>query len=305
MLIVQLEAFLAVAERRSVSRAAKALYLTQPALSARLKNLERELGVDLFVRTSKGVRLTPAGHALRPFAQRILQTVADGRDVLAGLATGEAGRLVIGAAPAASTYLLPALVKRFHEARPNVRVVVLTGHSEEVLELVLREQVQVGLVRELGHPDVVAVPIFVDEVVLVVRPDHPFAQTGGIEVTDLGTARLILFDRTSSYFELTTPFFREAGFVPTGLMEVDNVEAAKKMVEQGLGAALLPRSAVAEELAAGGLVEVRMAGAPPVRRTISAIRRRRPVGPSALADAFLRAAEPPGAPQVAAAAGGR
>jgi DNA-binding transcriptional LysR family regulator len=299
VVIVQLEAFLAVAERRSVSRAAKALYLTQPALSARLKNLERELGVQLFVRTPKGVRLTPAGHALRPFAQRILQTLADGREALTELAAGEAGRLVIGAAPAASTYVLPALVRRFHEARPNVRVAVVTGHSEEVLELVLREQVQVGLVRELGHPDVVAVPIFVDEVVLVVRPDHPFAQAGSIDVTELGSARLILFDRTSSYFDLTMPFFREAGFVPTGLMEVDNVEAAKKMVEEGLGAALLPRSAVAEELAARTLAEVAVVGAPPVRRTICAIRRRRPVGPSELADAFLGAAEPVGLPRAA------
>jgi DNA-binding transcriptional LysR family regulator len=300
VLIFQLEAFLAVAERRSVSRAAKALYLTQPALSARLKNLERELGIDLFVRTPKGVRLTEAGEAFRPYAQRVLETLAQGREVLAGLATGEAGRLMIGAAPAAGAYLLPRLVKRFQDVHPGVQVHVVTGHSEDVLEMVLRERVQIGLIRELGHPDVVTVPIFVDEVVLVVVPDHPFAAAGEIELQDLDTARLILFDRTSSYFELTSPFFREAGFVPKGLMEIDNVEAAKKMVEEGLGAALLPRSAVADELDSGTLVEVKVTGAPPVRRTIAAIRRRRPVAPSALADAFLLTIQG-AAPQRAAA----
>jgi DNA-binding transcriptional LysR family regulator len=290
VLIAHLEAFLSVAEQRSVSRAARALYLTQPALSARLRNLERDLGAELFVRTSKGVRLTRAGHAFRPFAQRVLQTVAEGRRVLGELATGDGGRLVLGAAPAASAYLLPSLVKRFQKAHPEVKVIVLTGHSEEVLEMVLRERVQLGLVRELGHPDVVTVPISVDDVVLVVRPDHAFAAREAIPVDELDGARLIMFDRTTSYFELTSPFFRETGVVPRALMEVDNVEAAKKMVEHGLGAALLPRSAVAAELAAGSLIEIRITGAPPVQRTIAAIRRRESVNPSALADAFLRTA---------------
>jgi DNA-binding transcriptional LysR family regulator len=287
MLIAQLEAFLAVAERRGVSRAAKALYLTQPALSARLRNLERELGTELFVRTPTGVRLTQAGQAFRPIAQRILQTLADGRKVVSELADGEAGRLVLGAAPAASAYLLPGLVRRFRETHPDVRLVVHTGHSEEVLEMVRREQVQLGLVRDLGHPDVVATPVFEDEIVFVVPPGHPFAAAEQIRVADLEAARLILFDRTTSYFELTSPVFREAGFVPKGLLEIDNVEAAKKMVEHGLGPALLPRSAVTDELESGRLVEVPIADAPSVRRTITAIRRRRPVAPSTLAEAFL------------------
>jgi DNA-binding transcriptional LysR family regulator len=292
VLIAQLEAFLAVAEQRSVSRAARLLYLTQPALSARLRNLERDLGTDLFDRTPKGVRLTPAGHAFRPFAHRVLQTVAEGRRVLTELVSGDGGgRLVLGAAPAASTYLLPALVRRFQDAYPDVQIIVLTGHSEEVLEMVLRERVQLGLVRELGHPDVVTVPISVDDVVLVVRPDHAFAGREAIGVEELHGARLIMFDRTTSYHELTTPFFRETGVVPKALMEVDNVEAAKKLVQQGLGAALLPRSAVAEELAATSLVEVAITGAPPVRRTIAAIRRREPVASSVLAEAFLVTAQ--------------
>jgi DNA-binding transcriptional LysR family regulator len=292
MLIAQLEAFLAVAEQRSVSRAARLLYLTQPALSARLRNLERDLGAELFDRTPTGVRLTEAGHAFRPFAQRALQTVADGRRVLTELVSGDGGgRLVLGAAPAASTYLLPALVRRFQDAYPEVQIIVLTGHSEEVLELVLRERVQLGIVRELGHPDIVTVPISVDEVVLVVRPDHGFAAREAIGVEELDGARLIMFDRTTSYHELTTPFFRETGVVPKALMEVDNVEAAKKLVQQGLGAAMLPRSAVAEELAAATLVEVAITDAPPVRRTIAAIRRREPVASSTLAEAFLVTAQ--------------
>jgi DNA-binding transcriptional LysR family regulator len=286
ILLAQLEAFLAVAERRSVSGAAKALYLTQPALSARLRNLERELGTELFVRTPKGVRLTQAGHAFRPYAQRALQTLAEGRQLVAELSRGGAGQLTLGAAPALSTYALPPLLQRFQARYPNVQLIVRTGHSEEILEMVLREQVDLGLVREIRHGDVISVPIYEDEVVLVAHPQHSFAKRRTIRFGDLVAERLILFDRTSSYFELTSEFFRQ-GLVPPGLIELDNVEAAKKMVEHGLGAALLPRTSVAKELEAGTLVRVKIVGAPTLRRKIAAIRRRDSLAPSALADNFL------------------
>ena len=90
----------------------------------------------------------------------------------------------------------------------------------------------------------------------------------------MATARLILFDRTSSYYDLTNAFFREAGVAPAGVMELDNIDAAKQMVGQGLGVALLPHTAVASELADGRLVAVTIDGARPIRRRIAAIRRR-------------------------------
>ena len=90
MLLAQVEAFLTVAERRSVSGAAAVLYVTQPALTTRIKNLERELGVELFIRTPRGMRLTAAGRAFRPHAQRALQELAEGRELLRELREGAA-----------------------------------------------------------------------------------------------------------------------------------------------------------------------------------------------------------------------
>ena len=129
---------------------------------------------------------------------------------------GRVGELLVGAAPAISTYVLPLVLRRFQAEFPNVHLIVRTGHSEEVLELVLREQVQIGLVRELPHPAVESVPLYEDEIVLVVHPEHRFAEpsVSSIVVHELGEERLILFDRTSSYFVLTSTFFREAGVVP-------------------------------------------------------------------------------------------
>ncbi len=289
MLLAQIEAFLTVAERRSVSEAAGVLYVTQPALTTRIKNLERELGVQLFVRTPRGMRLTAEGRAFRSHAQRAVQALAEGRQLLHELREGRVGELLVGAAPAISTYVLPLVLHRFQAAFPNVHLIVRTGHSEEILEMVLREQVQVGLVRELPHPATTSQPLYEDEIVLVVHPGHRFASETSIAVAELAGERLILFDRTSSYFVLTSAFFREAGVVPRGVMELDNVDATKKMVEQDLGIAFLPYTAVRGALAAGTLREVAIAGYEPVRRPIVAIRRRDGVVPEDLVEGLLGA----------------
>src|SRR5919109_1262126 len=176
MRLDQLDAFVEVARRGSVSRAAEALFVTQPTLTARLKGLERHLDAKLFVRSHRGMRLSDAGRAFLPYAERTLDTVSTGRRLLAELARGEAGPLALGAAPAVSTYVLPRILTRFRSLHPKVSLAVRTGHSEEVLELVLREQVQIGLGRALRHPHVEAIPLYEDELVLVVDPKHRFAE---------------------------------------------------------------------------------------------------------------------------------
>jgi DNA-binding transcriptional LysR family regulator len=286
MLLAQVEAFLEVARLGNVSRAAEALYVTQPTLTARLKNLEAALGEQLFLRTGRGLRLTEAGRAFLPHAERAVRALREGEAAIGGLRRGEAGRLVVGAAPAVSTYVLPRLLRRFLAAVPGVRLVVRTGHSEEVLAMVLADEVQVGLVRALGHPEVASIPVYEDQLVLVVPPGHRFVD-GGIRLEDLGTEPLILFDRTSSYHELTNALFREAGVLPSSMMELDNIEAAKQMVAHGLGVALLPHIAVTAEVAAGTLAEVDVVGASPVRRQIVAIHRADGTGDSPLVRRFL------------------
>ena len=291
MLLAQVEAFLTVAERRSVSEAATVLFVTQPALTTRLKKLEQELGVALFTRTPRGMRLTAEGRAFRTHAQRAVRSLAEGTELLRELREGRVGELLLGAAPAISTYVLPLLLRRFQTAFPNVHLIVRTGHSEEILELVLREQVHLGLVRELPHPAISSTPLYEDEIVLVIHPGHRFAERPSIQVADLAAERLILFDRTSSYFVLTSAFFREAGIVPRGVMELDNVDATKKMVEHGLGIAFLPYTAVREELAHGSLQEVGIEGYDSVRRPIVAIRRRDAVVPEDLVAGLLAAVQ--------------
>src|SRR4029453_14558664 len=265
------------------------LFVTQPTLTARLKSLEQELDAVLFIRSKRGMRLSDAGRAFLPYAERALDTVATGRRMLDELARGETGHLALGAAPAVSTYVLPHILTRFRETHPRVSVAVRTGHSEEVLELVLREQVQVGLGRVLRHPQVEAIPLYDDALalVLVVHPGHPFATQSKIRADQRSDVQLILFDRTSSYHRLTSELFQQVGAVPRGIMELDNIDAAKKMVEQGLGVALLPHTAVSAELEGETLRAVTLADAPALRRRIAVFRRRDSGPASGVLEAFL------------------
>jgi len=283
----QLTGFVEIARRRRLGRAANELFITQPALTARIQRLEAELGVPLFLRTPAGMRLTDPGRAFLPYARRALDAIDEGRRVVAELAAGTAGHLAIGAAPAVGTYVLPALLKRFADEHPRVRLTVRTGHSEEILGMVLADDVEIGLVRALRHPAIASTPLYEDALVLVANPGHRFARRRAIRAEELADVELILFDRASSYRDLTAAFLRDAGVTPAGLMEVDNIDATKKMIEQGLGVALLPQTAVRAELGDGTLRAVRIADASPPRRQIVAIRRRDAGEATGLVAAFM------------------
>jgi DNA-binding transcriptional LysR family regulator len=289
----QLEAFVEVIRRGSVTGAARALYVTQPALTARLNALERTVGAPLLVRRRGGVRLTEAGRAFLPYAERALQAVADGRMVLTELERGAAGHVAICASPIVSTYALPTILKRFSEVQPGVQVAVRTGHSEEMIEVVKRDEVAVGLLRAFNDPDMEQFTLYEDELVLVVHGAHECGDV--VRLADLGDERFVLFDRASSYHELTNAMFLEAGIAPRSVMELDNVDSAKKIVELGLGVAFLPRIAVADDVRGGRLRIVELADRRPLRRPIVAVRRKdsgEPVGATAAFLSLLRELRP-------------
>ncbi len=289
-MLPQIEAFLEVARRQNLSRAAEALFVSQPTLTARLQGLESTLGERLFVRTRRGMRLTEAGETFLPFAEHAVAALADGRERLDELRRGVAGRLVLGAPPTVSTYTLPDLLARFSAAYPKVRLAVKTGTSEEILEMVLHDQVQLGIIRSLAHQEIESVPLYTDALVLIAGPGHRLAgaRTGGqARLADLAGEVLVLFGRSSSYLEFTTATFRQAGVLTGSVLELDNIEAAKKMVERGLGVSFVPASTVAAELAAGTLTRIELVDAAPVRREIVAVRRIDGGRPSGATAVFL------------------
>jgi DNA-binding transcriptional LysR family regulator len=270
----QIEAFVQVAQHRSFSKAAESLFLTQPSVTARIQSLERDLGEALFERNGRGVRLTEMGASFLPYARRALKALQDGRDAIEGMRNLELGTLKLGSALTVSTYVLPRILKKYCSLYPGVDVSVHTGRSEQVLQMVLNDDVHCALERTVQHADIVTVPLYEDDLVLVASPQHKFARSGAATIDEVGRESLILFDKGSSYTALIQNVFRQNGVVPRTLMELDTIEATKKMVEEGLGIAMLPKVSTQRELEIGTLVPVGVSDAAMPRRQISLIYRK-------------------------------
>jgi DNA-binding transcriptional LysR family regulator len=270
----QIEAFVQVAQHRSFSKAADSLFLTQPSVTARIQSLERDLGEALFERNGRGVRLTEMGGTFLPFARRALKALQEGRDALEGMRNLDIGTLKLGSALTVSTYVLPKILKKYCAAYPGVEVSVHTGRSEQVLQMVLSDDVHCALERTVQHPEIVTIPLYEDDLALVASPDHRFARTGTASIEDVGREPLILFDKGSSYNQLIQGVFRQHGIVPRTLMELDTIEATKKMVEEGLGIALLPKVSTEREIEQARLRLISVTDAAMPRRQISLIFRK-------------------------------
>lgn len=282
----QVEAFVQVAQHRSFSKAADALFLTQPSVTARIQSLERDLGEALFERNGRGVRMTEMGGTFLPFARRALKALQDGRDALEGMRNLDIGTLKLGSALTVSTYVLPKILKKYCSAFPGVEVSVHTGRSEQVLQMVLLDEVHCALERTVHHPEIVTVPLYEDDLVLVAAPEHRFAQKRSATVEEVGREPLILFDKGSSYNALIQGVFRQHGIVPKTLMEMDTMEATKKMVEEGMGIALLPKVSTEREIELGRIVPVAVSNAILPRRQISLIFRKNRKQPRAIVAFF-------------------
>ena len=183
--------------RGSFRRAAEALYLTQPSLSARVHALEEELGVLLFHRMGRGVRLTEMGRAFLPFAERAMEALRQGRDVIDSARDASGGVLNMASARAIGTYTLPSILEKFRFRYPNIKVHINIGRSSDVLQMVVNEEVQLGLARALTDPDVVTFRLYDEEIALATSPDHPFAVRGEASIYEVAQEPLILYDRES------------------------------------------------------------------------------------------------------------
>jgi DNA-binding transcriptional LysR family regulator len=270
----QLEAFAQVAAHNSFSRAADSLQLTQPSVTSRIQALERELGEELFERRGRGVRLTDAGSIFLPYTERILRILREGKDSVQEVRRAQLGSLRLGCAFTISTYVLPKVLQSFRQQYPRTEVTVHTGRSEHVLGMLLNDEVQIGLVRSLSHPDVHTIPLYEDEVILVVNPNHRFTDVRHVTMEEVAAEPIIFYDRASSYYSVISGLFRQAQVVPNVSMELDSLEATKRMIEEGIGIALLPRDCVVRELQAGVLSEVPIADMQPLQRSVSLIMRK-------------------------------
>jgi DNA-binding transcriptional LysR family regulator len=274
MEIDQLKTFVAVATFGGFRRAADVLFIIQPAVSARIKALEQSLGVTLFERSRQGLVLSAAGRALRGHAEQLLRALAEAQQAVHEAAGMRAGVLRIAAALSICTYLLPNVLKQFRAEHATVMITVRSGHSKEVLEMVLRGEAEIGLARSLSHPLVETVSLGDDPLLLVTHPAHAPTKSRRARLAEVADWPLIFFDRGSSDWTLSHGLFRRAGLVPNVVLEVETIEAAKRMVERGLGLAFLPRLAVMREIRRKELLTIDVMDADRLGRSLDVIQSR-------------------------------
>lgn len=265
----QIQSFLQVVETGSISRAAKAVHLTQPAVTKQIMALERELKTPLFDRTGRGMQLTAAGELLSSYARRSMALQEECRQAIADLDSGESGELVIGAGVTTSIFQLPHWLQALKARLPGLDVTVRTGSSREVVQWTLEREILLGLVTTpVEHRDLTVKGLFDERIVLVASPD--MAPASPMKTL---TLPLILFPRGSGFRDYLDRELSEGGIDVRVKMETDSLEAIKSFVASGLGASFLPAGTVAREIEEGVLRTVSVRGLARLRRRTSLIYR--------------------------------
>jgi DNA-binding transcriptional LysR family regulator len=266
-----LRTFHAVAAERSFTRAGHRLSLSQPAVSAQIRALERHYGARLFDVRHRRVHLTAEGEALLPYAERMLGLLREADDAVAATQGLRRGRLALGASTTIGNYLLPPLLRRFAAAHPALRVDVAIGTTAEVVGRVVADELPFALVEApVTQPDLEVRPFAEDEMVLIVPPDHPWARAGAARPEELRGTPVLRREAGSGTQALVDHALERAAVAMPAAMLLGSTEALKEAVLAGLGVAWVPRLAAARELAAGELAGVRVPGID-VRRTLSVV----------------------------------
>jgi DNA-binding transcriptional LysR family regulator len=254
--INQLEVFLGVAQEKSFSRAADSLNRTQPAVSQAIRRLEAELGEPLFDRSSKDGTLTAAGKVLFDFAQQMMNLRQHAHTAIRELRDLHRGKLSLSANEYTVMGLLP-LIPIFRARHPHIKIEVKRSLASRIPSEILGRDVEVGVVTfKPTDASISSIPVIMDELVLIVAPDHPLAARTTISVRELGAETFIAHNVPSPYRERVVKTFEKHRTPLNISMEMPTLEAIKRMVENKMGVALVPKLTAQSEIARGQLAGV-------------------------------------------------
>ncbi|MER5354499.1 LysR family transcriptional regulator [Kitasatospora sp. NPDC002551] len=258
----QMRYVIAVAETNSFTRAAQRCLVVQSALSHQIARLEKELGARLFERTSRRVRLTPAGAAFLPAARQCLDAAERAATEVAAAVGEVRGSLRVGVIPTVAAVDVPAVLREFHRRHPGARVSLGVGASDELAEQVRQGEIEVAF---LGIPvtarprGVSARELARERLVAVVSPDHPLAGESPVDLRRLASEVFVDLPAKTAGRAQSDLAFAAAGLTREVAFEVTNADYLARLVGAGLGVALLPPSYVA---GLSGMVTIEVTDAP-------------------------------------------
>lgn len=256
-----LATYAAILEHGTMTAAAEHEGISQPAISAQVKGLERYYGTALLERGGRTVRPTAAGQLVADYARRMVRLADELKrsiDDLEGLASG---RLVIGASSTVGEQFLPTYLGRFHAAHPNVAIELRIGNTDEIVQRVIDRELDLAFVgRAPGHPELVERAVFRDEIVAFVAPGDPLLAETPLEPARLAARQFVVRERGSATRDLALGCLEAAGCTPGHVIELGSNEAVKRAVEARLGIGLLSTHAVEAERLAGLLEDLPLRG---------------------------------------------
>lgn len=254
----QLVILRAVANDGSFKNAARSLFITQPAVSLQIQNLEKQLKITLFDRAKKQVQLTEAGNLLLRYSNRILSLCEESSRALDDLSELQSGKLIVGASQTTGTYLMPKILGLFRQRYPNIQVQLHVDSTRKIAWSTVNRQIDIGIVggeipMELRQILEVT-PYVEDELALILPQSHPFVKQKSIKKEDLYSLRFIALDSCSTIRTVVDDVLVKNGIDVTRLkieMELNSIEAIKNAVQSGLGVAFVSVSAITKELELG------------------------------------------------------
>ncbi len=273
----QLRILKAIAAEGSFKRAADSLYVSQPAVSLQVQNLERQLDVPLFDRGGRRAQLTEAGHLLLNYGDRILSLCEETCRAIEDLQNLQGGTLIVGASQTTGTYLLPRMLGLFRQKYPDVAVQLHVHSTRRTAWSVANGQIDLAIIGGEVPPELQdsldVMPFAEDEMALILPMFHPFTRLPQIEKDDLYKLQFIALDSQSTIRKVIDQVLTRCGIETRRLkveMELNTIEAIKNAVQAGLGAAFVSISAIEKELQMGVLYRSLIEGVV-VNRTLSVI----------------------------------
>ena len=256
-----LSVFHAVAEERSISRAADRLMVSQPAVSKQLSELERSLKTKLVDRLPRGVRLTASGELLIGYARRIFAQAEEAERAMGELAGGRRGRLAVAATPTIGTYWLPSLLVKYRRTHPGVEMRMEVHPTTTITRLLLDGAVDVGLAESAAEGEGINSSVFMkDRMTAIAPPKHPLAKRASISAEELCREPFVVRELGSGSKSLVERALLERGLTVEPVMTLGSTEAIKRAVMEGVGVAIVSGLAIRLEVAAGKLAELRVKG---------------------------------------------
>ncbi|SLJ84016.1 transcriptional regulator CynR [Psychrobacter sp. DAB_AL43B] len=245
MILRHIKYFLAVAEYQSFTRAAASLYVSQPALSQQIKQLEESLETTLFDRSGRHVKLTHAGEVYARYAHKALQDLEEGRRALHDVQNLSRGALRIAITPTFTTYLIGPLIKTFHNLHPNITLSVQEMSQEQMEKQLLDAEFDVGIAfAEVQSADITTQTLLVETLALVVNKDHPLAKYQAIDLQTLSEQSLVLLSHEFVTRGQIEHYCRQHGIKPQVLMEANSLSAVLEIVHHTQLTTLLPSNIV-------------------------------------------------------------